>query len=83
MSNLVEAEVGLADLERALCDVFGHAGGFLGRRALRQLFACSSPRRYVLSAFNCQPTTGPELPIEYRACRYTQLIICELIIQYY
>ena len=28
MSNLVEAEVGLADLERALRDVFGHAGGF-------------------------------------------------------
>ena len=28
MSHLVEAEVGLADLERALRDVFGHAGGF-------------------------------------------------------
>ena len=79
MSNLVEAEVGLADLERALRDVFGHAGGFLGRCS-----SCSSPYRYVLSAFNCQPTAGPEPSIEYRASRYTQLHnICELIIQYY
>ena len=76
MSNLVEAEVGLADLERAVRDVFGHAGGFLGRCS-----SCSSPRRYVLCLFNCQPTTDPVLPIEYRASRYTQLIIGVLIIQ--